>query len=695
MGNTKSKATDSSDDAAKAQRFSTSSKDAFTSKQTNVKMAQNDLLIWVDQRIDENNTDCRDYITQFQCAVNTIKTFTDAERCIEFLEDTDNEKVSMIISGALGQQIVPRVHNMSQVDSIFIFCGNKKHHEQWAKDWSKIKGVYTEITPICDVLKKTTQQYEQNAISISIVGTGGDFSKENMDRLDSSFMYTQIMKEILLTIEFEQQHIQEFITYCRDVLRDNKVELKNVDKLEREYQEQTPVWWYTCQCFLYPMLNSGLRLLDTDVIIKLGFFIGDLHRQIEQLHKEQFGSSKSNKSFQVYRGQGIDKKQLEKMTANIGGLLSFNCFLSTSRNRDVSFYFTKEAAKNPDLVGILFVMTINPAQSTTPFASVIDFSVFKKKEDEMLFSMHTVFRIGNITPIDENHRLYQVELTLTDDNDKDFRRLTDYIREETAPDVQGWERLGLVLLKMGHPEKAQQVYEILLEQQTEESAKAPIYNQLGMIKRALGEYEEAIRFYEKDFEISQKRLSPYHPDLATSYNNIGTASRRMGDYSKALSSYEKALAIRQQSLAPDHPDLASSYNNIGIVYDNMGDYPKALSSYEKALAIRQQSLPLYHPDLAGSYNNIGLVYEAMGDYSKALSSHEKSLVIRQQSLPPNHPDLALSHYNIGLLYEKMDNYPKAYSSCERAVEIVQNPLTSNHPNLENYRKKLEDIKKKL
>jgi len=235
------------------------------------------------------------------------------------------------------------------------------------------------------------------------------------------------------------------------------------------------------------MLNRGLRLLDTDVIIKLGFFIGDLHRQIEQLHKEQFGSSKSNKSFQVYRGQGIDKKQLEKMTANIGGLLSFNCFLSTSRNRDVSFYFTKEAAKNPDLVGILFVMTINPAQSTTPFASVIDFSFFKKKEDEMLFSMHTVFRIGNITPIDENHRLYQVELTLTDDNDKDFRRLTDYIREETAPDVQGWERLGLVLLKMGHPEKAQQVYEILLEQQTEESAKAPIYNQLGMIKPALGE----------------------------------------------------------------------------------------------------------------------------------------------------------------------------------------------------------------
>ena len=50
-------------------------------------------------------------------------------------------------------------------------------------------------------------------------------------------------------------------------------------------------------------------------------------------------------------------------------------------------------------VGVLFVMMINPVQSTTPFASIMDVSFFGKKEGEVLFSMHTVFRIGNITPI--------------------------------------------------------------------------------------------------------------------------------------------------------------------------------------------------------------------------------------------------------------------------------------------------------
>jgi tetratricopeptide (TPR) repeat protein len=582
---------------------------------------------------------------------------------------------------------------MSQVDSIFIFCGNKKRHEQWAKEWPKIKGVFTDIKPICEALKQAAQQCEQNAISISFMATGGGNTTKELDQLDPSFMYTQIMKEILLTISFEQKHIMEFTDYCHDALTDNEKQLKNVRKLERKYRDETPIWWYTYECFLYPMLNRALRLMDVDLIIKMGFFIGDLHRQLEQLHQEQFDGHHSGTSFTVYRGQGMSKVEFEKMTATKGGLLSFNCFVSTSKTRAISLDFANRAATNPDLVGILFVMAIDPAQSTTPFASVVDVSCYK--EDEVLFSMNTVFRIQDIKPMSVNHRLFEVELTLTSDNDKDLRMLTDCIREETFPDDEGWYRLGSVLLQMGQPKKAQQVYEILLEQATEESEKAPIYGQLGSVKDDQGEYQEAITFYEKSIESYKKTLPSNHPSLAMSYNNIGNVYAEMGDYSKALSYYEKALEIRQKSLPPNHPDLGMSYNNIGGVYDKMGEYSKALSSHEKALEIKQQSLPPNHPDLASSYNNIGNVYYNMGDYSKALSSYEKALEIRQQSLPPNHPDLGSSYNNIGAAHENMGNYSKARSSYERVVDIARQSLPSNHPHLQIYRKNLEDVKKKL
>jgi tetratricopeptide (TPR) repeat protein len=659
---------------------SSSTKDAGACGRGTLKMVQNAILVWLDKNIDDNNEDCRNTITQLRCVLHSINKFTNGDECIQFIEDFKDEKACMIISGVLGQDIVPRVHEMSQVHSIFIFCSNKKFHKKWAKKWPKIKGVFTEIKPICKALKQASQQCEQNAISISFVATSGDVSSKNLDRLDPMFMYTQIMKEILLTIKFDEGHINQFIDYCRDVYHDDANELKNVEQLKREYQDQTSIWWYTCECFLYPMLNRALRTTDVDIIIKMGFFIGELHRHIEKLHKEQFGGHDIGNSFTVYRGQALSTKDFETLKDTKGGLLSFNNFLSTSKDQTVSLPFAHSALADPNSVGILFVMTIDPSKSTTPFASINDVSYFQT-EGEILFSMHTVFRIGKIQSMNKNHRLFQVNLILTGEDDQDLRGLTDRIREETDPDAKGWYRLGLVLHKMGRFDKAQEVYEALLDQTTDERAKASIYHQIAWAKDEQGEYKEAITFYEKSLEIKQRTLPPNHLNFASTYNNIGSVYYSMGEYPKALSSYEKALEIRKQSLPPNHPDLAASYNNIGLVYEKIGNYPKAISSHEKALEIKKQSLPPNHPGLAASYNNISLVYEKIGEYPKALSSHEKALEIKKQSLPPNHPGLAASYNNIGLVHEKMGNYPKALSSHEKALEIRKQSLPPNHPDL--------------
>ncbi|CAF1137441.1 unnamed protein product [Adineta steineri] len=656
---------------ANATHISNFPKDAVANRRMNMRRMQNVLLIWLDNNINDNNTDCSNTIKQLKRVVNNINTFTDGEECIEFIQTITNNKICMIVSGSVGQDIVRHVHKMSQVDTIFIFCNN----QEWHKQWPKIKGVFTDITSICETLKQAAQQCEQNATSISFVA-----SNKKLDQLDPTFMYTQILKEILLTINFEDKDFEEFITYCRDVYGDDENELKNVNQLQATYKNKTPIWWYTWDAFLSRMLNQALRLMDVDIIVRMGFFINDLHRDIQRLHSEQFDSHQLGKTFTVYRGQCLSKEDFTEMTKTKGGLLSFNNFLSTSKNRNTALEFLQQVATNADLVGILFVMSIKPTDSTTPFASVTDVS-YLHREDDVLFSTHTIFRIGDIKPIDENNDLYQVNLILTNDNDQDLRTLTDRIQQETFPDVEGWDRLGELLIKMGQFDKAQEVYEILLHQATNESDKGNIYHQLGRIKRNHGEHQEALTYYEKSLAIYQKTLPSNHLNLAHSYNNIGMVYDSMGDYPKALSSQEKALDIRQQSLPSNHPDLGASYNNIGLVYDSMGDYPKALSYHEKALAIRQQLLPANHPSLGASYNNLGLVYYNMGDYPKALSYYEKSLAMYQKTFPSNHLNLAHSYNNIGIIYRNMGDYPKALSYYEKDLAIGQQSLPSNHPDL--------------
>ncbi|CAF4301144.1 unnamed protein product, partial [Adineta steineri] len=323
MGNNTSITSIQTTAQANAKHVSNISKDAVANRRINMQRMQNVVLIWLDNNINENNDDCNNTIKQLKCMVNNINTFTDGKQCFEFIQTITNNKICMIVSGSLGQHIVPRVHDISQIDSIFIFCHNKEWHQQWAKKWPKIKGVFTDITSICEALKPAVHQCEQNAISISFVASG-----KKLDQLDPTFMYTQILKEILLSINFEDKHMEEFITYCREVYDDDENELKNVNQLQTTYKNNIPIWWYTWNAFLYRMLNQALRSMDVDIIIQMGFFIHDLHRDIQRLHSEQFDGQQFSETFTVYRGQGLSKEDFTEMTKTKGGLLSFNNFLS-------------------------------------------------------------------------------------------------------------------------------------------------------------------------------------------------------------------------------------------------------------------------------------------------------------------------------------------------------------------------------
>ncbi|CAF1561726.1 unnamed protein product [Adineta steineri] len=398
------------------------------------------------------------------------------------------------------------------------------------------------------------------------------------------------------------------------------------------------------------MLNYALRTLDADAIITMGFFMCHLHQQIQQLYEQQLSIYVGEK-FIVDRGQGLMKSDFQKLQKTKGGLMSFNNFLSTSKDKQVSLEFAECASTKPDTVGILFIMTIDPCIKSIPFASIKEKS-YLQEEEEILFSMHTVFRVNTITQMHTVNQLYEVQLQLTSDDDQELRLLTDRIRKETVGD-SGWDRLGKLLLKIGQLTKAEELYNVLLEQTSDEDEKAIYYDRLGHVKDGQSDYKKAIWYYEQRLEIVQKFLPSDHPDLATSYNNIGLVYDHMGEYTKALSFYEKALEICQKTLPSNHPSLATLYSNIGLVYDMMGEYSKALSFYEKALEIEEKTLPSSDPDLATSYNNIGLVYKNMKDYSKALSYYESALDILQRALPPTHPNIKTVKNNIEILKKNL------------------------------------------
>ncbi|CAF2799386.1 unnamed protein product [Rotaria sp. Silwood2] len=84
--------------------------------------------------------------------------------------------------------------------------------------------------------------------------------------------------------------------------------------------------------------------------------------------------------------------------------------------------------------------------------------------------------------IDGKNHLWQVDLTLTSDNHPELHAHTQSIRKEIHPDAEGWNHLSMLLIQLGQFNKAQEVYDVLLDQAMSNQEKAFTYNQLGWVK---------------------------------------------------------------------------------------------------------------------------------------------------------------------------------------------------------------------
>jgi hypothetical protein len=102
------------------------------------RIIQNFLLIWVDPSIDQSKKDCQNTLAQLRNIVNDINLFTEPNQCVDFLTDIKDMNAFLIVDGSLGEHIIPLMHDIPQLDTIYIFCGNKSRHEEWTKKWSKI-----------------------------------------------------------------------------------------------------------------------------------------------------------------------------------------------------------------------------------------------------------------------------------------------------------------------------------------------------------------------------------------------------------------------------------------------------------------------------------------------------------------------------------------------------------------------------
>ncbi|CAF5003981.1 unnamed protein product, partial [Rotaria sp. Silwood1] len=624
-------------------------------------------LIWLDKTLDKDINDSRQ-TSKLRQAVDDLKTYVDLNECENYIRSHENENIIFVVSGTYGQHIVPNIHDLTQIKRIYVFCRNEASHIEWIKKYIKVNNnIFTQTEKLLEALKPYIRQYQQTLlIQKSIV----DVQNKTAD-----FKWARLLIDTLIRLPPESKAKAEMNETLRKYYHDNPATLQFIDTFERNEQNESAIKWYTKETCLYQIVNRIFREEQIDEIYNYRAFIKDLAEQLNQLYIDQitlyreYGTS----GVIVYRGAGVGNHDIEVLKSNTGQLISFNGFLSTSPDEKLALNFAHGQFGSIDLTPVLFAYKIDIDIDTTAFAFIPKEMRAIENESEVLFNPGAIFKIEQVEYKDED-KMWRVTFSLCE---------KDFMHPHIAT---SYNNIGLVYKDKGDYDNAldycKQALDIWKQTLPEEHPDiASSYNNIGLIYQDKGDYDNALDCYKKAHDIWKQTLPEKHPHIAITYNNIGLVYKDKGDYDNALDYCKPALGIRKQTLPENHSDIATSYNNIGLIYQNKGDYDNALDYYKKALDIWKQTLPENHPDIATDYNNIGVVYQNKGDYDIALDYYKKALDIGKQTLPENHPDIARSYNSIGEIYQNKGDYDNAFDYLQKALDIWKQTLPEKHPDI--------------
>jgi protein gp37 len=95
-------------------------------------------LIWLDVSVNNSQENIQAQ-QQLRTSINHLITFEDYQQCLQYIEFVPkDDRIILIVSGRLGQIIVPKIVKYRQVTSIYVYCMDKKANEQWAKQFKKV-----------------------------------------------------------------------------------------------------------------------------------------------------------------------------------------------------------------------------------------------------------------------------------------------------------------------------------------------------------------------------------------------------------------------------------------------------------------------------------------------------------------------------------------------------------------------------
>ncbi|CAF2843007.1 unnamed protein product [Rotaria sp. Silwood2] len=432
--------------------------------------------------------------------INNLLKFQDVTQCQKYIEERSHkDRLIMIVSGQLGQEIVPSIHKLQQVVSIYVYCMNKEKNEQWARTFAKVKAVVVELDELIFRIgaDHRIQKIVEEPLSINIFTTSTSAGTSTMG-INGQFVYSQLLIDCLLRLKYIEADKQELICLCKQKYENDIAELHNLHEFDKKYSANRALWWYTRESFFYKTLNEALRMQDIHLIFLFRVFIFNIYNQLKENQAKQ--------ALRVYRSQRMSSDELEPLKQCHGQLISVNSFFSTSTNKQKALSFLNLSDATSNFESVLFEIDADPLVAITkPFADISPHSAYPG-EAEILFMLGSIFRLKSIKRSGDSH-VWIIGMTLCSDNEHELKHVLMDMKQKFGSGETDLRTLGRLLSGMSKFDLAEKYFIRLTEQlSVDDTLLDDLYEDLANLAAQAGNFDKGMEWRKKAIVVKKQRL---------------------------------------------------------------------------------------------------------------------------------------------------------------------------------------------
>lgn len=582
------------------------------------------VVAWCDANIDKdaNQLDNLNTLLKLGLIANRqrklIHTFSHIEACQKFIKNVNN--VFLIVSGSMGKTLVPLIHDLEQIHSIYIFCMCKANYETWAKQYKKIHGVFTRVEDLCQSLHlyfMGPRFSELDKIQYEILNK--NFRPKHPEEEELSFIYAILSKLMLVHMGSIKQG--DMIDFCRTECC-NTFQKKLIGQYETNYRQHNSVWWFTRDDFFQEIVNRALQLNDLRTLCMMSPFVNDLIDTLEELYTQQKPSLPNN--FHIYCSQLISNDEFHRLVDNQDGLMCINEFIFANADHTIPLmHLQHESSQKPNnsTVNVIFKILIQKSgYPSACYANIGSISPFVH-EKEYIISMSSVYRIGRMERLPEVSSVRVVNLTLINEDDEQLNLIRQSIcaDENYLHDALSAGAL-IVKSKINQYKSTRKLFELILQPGTKHIRPILLHYNMGIIYDALNEFDRALDQYKHAMILVRSHeYDGTHRDslcLVPLFANMGWTYQQMNITNSAYDHAFRALNIVLNDIDNTifHNELlAQAYCSLGTILQLQGQVSQAKCSYENALRCLYKYLPHHHPDIKTVQNMISLLTSEPSD----------------------------------------------------------------------------------